>query len=203
MWQNDPDVIYLRDFHINLSEAEVRSLAYWEAILGGSINTSAPLHEIAPERLRLWRFLEPGTERWTARLPYWDKKRKLHVAVREFPGLRAWAVLAMNATDEPVTERLECADLIGRERAFCYRWGPEGAEPADPQRGDWSFLTPQLAPHESALYYLSLEEAPPQDLTLGGARRSPLDRRSRPSEARAAGPDLRPGAGPRRGRRRG
>ena len=86
-WQNDPDVIYLRDFHINLSEAEVRSLACWEAILGGSINTSAPLHEIAPERLRLWRFLEPGEERWTARLPYWDAKCKLRVAVREFPWL--------------------------------------------------------------------------------------------------------------------
>ncbi len=174
-WQNDPDVIYVRDFHINLSDAEVRSLALWEAILGGSINTSAPLHQIAPERLRLWRFLEPGKQRWTARLPYWDARRKLHVAVREFPELGAWAVLAMNSTDEPVTERLECADLIGADRAFCYGWGPEGSE----LLGDWSFLTPQIAPHASALYYLSLEEAPPPaDLTLGGARTFP----ARPAE---------------------
>ena len=167
-------MIYLRDFFIDLNEDEIRSLAYWEAILGGSINTSAPLHQIPPERVRLWRFLEPGAERWTARLPYWDRERKLQVAVREFSELRSWAVLAMNATNEPVTERLECTDLIGRERAFCYLWGPEGSRPADPDGGDRSTLTPQLAPHASALYYLSLEEAPPpKDLTLGGARTLP------------------------------
>ena len=173
-WQNDPDVIYLRNFHIDLNEQEVRSLAFWEAILGGSINTSAPLHMIAPERLRLWRFLEPAKERWTARLPYWDARGKLRVAVREFPELGAFAVLALNATEEPVTERLEFRDLTGQERLYCYNWGPEGATPADPKGGDWSFVTPQLAAHESALYYLSLKEAPPPaDLTLGGARTFP------------------------------
>jgi len=169
-WQNDPDVIYLRDFHINLSESEIRSLAYWQAILGGSINTSAPLHRIAPERLRLWRFLEPSQERWTARLPYWEQKRKLRVAVREFPDLGSWAVLALNPTEEPVAERLKLAGLVGRERAHCYSWGPEGSN----LLGDWSFVTPQLAPHESILYYLSANGAPPPaDLTLGGARTLP------------------------------
>jgi len=173
-WQNDPDVIYLRDFHINLNESEVRSLAYWQGILGGSINTSAPLHQIAPERLRLWRFLEPSKEHWTARLPYWEQKRKLRVAVREFPDPGTFAVLALNPTEEPVTERLEVRDLTGRERLYCYHWGPEGATAADPSGGDWSFVTPQLAPHESALYYLSTEGArPPADLTLGGARTLP------------------------------
>ena len=69
-WQNDSDVVMLRDFHIHLDGKEIRSLALWQGILGGVINTSAPLHEIAPDRLALWRFLQPGNLRWTATLPY-------------------------------------------------------------------------------------------------------------------------------------
>lgn len=169
LWQNDPDVIYLRDFYTHLSEEETRALALWQGILGGSINTSEPLHEIAPERLRLWRFLRPAEEPWTASLPYWGRERKLRVAVRHYPEQDAWAVLAFNPNEEPVTERLEFADLTGTERLYCYRWGPEGAELLS-EGGDWSFVTPQLPPHAAVLYYLSTTEAPPPDgLTLGGA----------------------------------
>jgi len=169
LWQNDTDVIYLRDFHTHLSEQETRALALWQGILGASINTSAPLHEIAPDRLRLWRFLQPAEESWTAELPYWGHEGKLRVAVRRYPQHDAWAVVALNPTDQQVTERLEFADLAGVERLFCYRWGPEGADLLS-EGGDWSFVTPQLPPHAAELYYLTPTETPPPDgLTLGGA----------------------------------
>ena len=164
-WQNDPDAIMLRDRYIWLTAEEVRSLALWQGILGGVINTSAPLHEIPPDRLALWRFLEPGDAPWTARLPYLGRTRKLLVAVREFPGLDAWAVLAVNPTDEPQTEVIPLADAIGLHEAHCFGWGPKECEPM----GVRSRLVPELAPHSCRLYYVATEETGPTDeLTLGG-----------------------------------
>ena len=165
-WQNDPDVLYLRDFHTHLSDAETMAIALWDGILGGSVNTSAPLHRLSPERLRLWRFLKPADRHATARAPYWASRRRLLVLVRDYPDLDSAAVLALNPTDGPLTEQMTVAELVGRERAFCHLWGPDGATPLG-RRAD---LAPQLAGHAAVLYYLSPgEEPPPADLTLGGA----------------------------------
>jgi len=35
--QNDPDVLYLRERHIEYSETEIRTLAFWNSITGGSV----------------------------------------------------------------------------------------------------------------------------------------------------------------------
>ncbi len=164
-WQNDPDAIMLRDFHIHLSPQEVRSLALWQGILGGVVNTSCPLHEIAPDRLRLWRFLEPGAEPGAARIPYWGQERKLRVAVRTLAERCAWALLALNTSDEPQTEVIRLGDALDQDELYAYRWGPEGYEAL----GRASQLVPELPAHEAALYYLSSEERPPAGLTLGGA----------------------------------
>ena len=86
--------------------------------------------------------------------------------VRDYPDLDSAAVLALNPTDGPLTEQMTVAELVGRERAFCHLWGPDGATPLG-RRAD---LAPQLAGHAAVLYYLSPgEEPPPADLTLGGA----------------------------------
>ena len=58
-WQNDPDAVLLRDFHIQLTEREIVSLALWQGMLGGVVCTSDPLHELSEERLALWQFLHP------------------------------------------------------------------------------------------------------------------------------------------------
>jgi len=164
-WQNDPDVLYLRDWHIRLSEEEVRSIALWDGIMGGSINTSDRFHKLRPDRLALWRFLQPGPERWTARLPYWTGGRKLRVAVRAYRDAGPWAVLALNPAAEPVTERLAMAELIGLDKAHCCAWSHEGSQPL----GELDALLPQIAPHASALYYVARSPAPPpKGMTLGG-----------------------------------
>jgi hypothetical protein len=163
-WQNDPDAILLRDFHIDLTETEVTSLALWQGILGGVINTSDPLHEIAPRRLALWRFLRPGPEKWAATLPYFGRSRRLLVAARALPG-GATAALAFNTSDERVTERLSVEDLTGAAERAAWRWSPGGASAL----GRRTALYPELAAHESALYYLSPDAPPPAALSLGGA----------------------------------
>ncbi len=60
LWQNDPDAVLLRDFHIHMNGSELESLALLQAVSGGAIYTSDPLHELPSDRLELFRMLAPG-----------------------------------------------------------------------------------------------------------------------------------------------
>lgn len=166
-WQNDPDAILVRDRHVHLTPTEVRSLALWQGILGGVVCTSDPLHQVAPDRLALWRFLEPG-EPGTAALPYYATREPLRVAVRRFHDPDAWAVLIFNATEMQLTRSYPLAELTGETSLHAFHWGPEGAEPA----GQVESLLLTLPPHDATLYYLTATPTPPPPgLTLGGAGR--------------------------------
>ena len=59
-YQNDPDAVMLRNFHIRLNEKEIISLALYQCLSGGCIYTSDPLNLLPKERLRLWRFIKPS-----------------------------------------------------------------------------------------------------------------------------------------------
>ena len=166
-WQNDPDVTHVREWPSELNEGETYALAYWNGVLGGSVNTSDILPEVPEERLKLWRFLQPQEEPWTAAVPYWSQKSALRVAVRRYEALDAWAVVALNPERREVTRRLPLHELIGQDRVAAYRWWPGGHQAL----GEVDALLPELEGHGAELYYLSAAgEAPPRDLTLGGAR---------------------------------
>ena len=163
--QNDPDVLMLREFHTHLSDEEVRSLALWQGVLGGVVNTSTPLHEISPDRQHLWRFVVPQGARWTAVMPYWGQSRNLQVAVRAFELDQTWAVLVLNSTDVLQREEMLLSDLVGMSRATVYEWLPSYVK----RLGRLSVLAPDLQRHASVLYYVSAQDAaPPPSLTLGG-----------------------------------
>ena len=73
-WQNDPDAVFLRDFHIHLKPHQVEALAILQAMSGGVITTSDPVHELSAERQNLLRLIRPrGLVR--SRFPYWQDKR--------------------------------------------------------------------------------------------------------------------------------
>lgn len=73
-WQNDPDAVFLRDFHIHLKPHQVEALAILQAMSGGVITTSDPVHELSAERQALLRLICPsGLVR--SRFPYWQDKR--------------------------------------------------------------------------------------------------------------------------------
>lgn len=166
-WQNDPDVTYVRNVFTRMSDAETRSLAYWNGILGGSVNTSDDLANVPAERLALWRFLEPGPRRANARLPYWGGDRRFLVAVREYKGTRGAGLLVLNPCDERHTEYLMVSELTGARKAHVFTWGPDGSHAI----GEAQQITVTLEPHESRLFYLSATGGgPPRTLTLGGAR---------------------------------
>ena len=164
-WQNDPDAILVRDFHISMNEQEEVAFALWQAILGGVVNTSDPVHLISADRLQLLRFLRPGTEKTTARICYWGQNRALRIAVREYPSLKAHAVLVLNPTDAAMAQRLPLAELVGRNRAGVFAWSHKGATPL----GQQDYLLPELPAHSATLYFLSdTNTPPPADMTLGG-----------------------------------
>jgi len=166
-WHNDPDAILLRNFHIHLSDREIKSLALWQGILGGVVCTSAPFHEIAKQRLDLWNFLRPGNSPRSACLPFLGQERKLLVAARQHEKRKAWALLVFNPGEDSVTEAVALKDAVGKESATVFQWTWDG--PAVPI-GQRDILFPDLAPHDSILYYISeTGEGPSPTLTLGGA----------------------------------
>lgn len=71
-YQTDSDAVMLRDFHIRLSDQEIKSLAMLSAVSGSCIYTSDPLHKISPGRAELFRFIQPDIRRKPA-LPYLTK----------------------------------------------------------------------------------------------------------------------------------
>jgi hypothetical protein len=170
-WQNDPDVLYLRDHYIHHSPAEIQTVAYIDGITGGSVNTSDRIPEVSPERQALWQFLRPSTKPDTARMPYWGRSADSHrllVFVREYPETKGFGLLVANARHESYTDVYLMADLIGLHTGCVFTWGPGGhAE----DLGKKTEMTVRLEPHHSALYYISPDgKRPPEDLTLGGAR---------------------------------
>ena len=156
-WANDPDVIFLRDQDADLDATEVRSLALWSAMLGGTLTISDFFDELPPERLALWHFIHPhGRALDPARLPFWtDPQQRLYIAVRDFPAAGGHAVLVLNPLDTEEGATFAVRDLIGRESAVFMRWNPAEQEPS----AAFSELSVKLLPHGHALYWIG--DCPP------------------------------------------
>lgn len=167
LWQNDPDVVFVRNWHLDFTDDEFRSLAAFAGVLGHSVNTSDEIGDLPPERLAWWRWLRPSDEPWTARLPFYARKFPLRVAVRDYRDANGQAVFALNDTHAPVATVLRIADVTGQESAAVYRWSPKGAE----LMGTVDRLVIELETHASELLFVSRDGAPPPaDLNLGGSR---------------------------------
>jgi hypothetical protein len=161
----DPDVLYVRDYKSELTEDEVYSISLWDGMLGGSVNTSDRFDRVRPERLKLWRFVQPTREHRIAKLPFWANKRDFYVAVREYG--RAWGVLFVNDKQRIIEEEYGVEELVGRGQAYCYKWLPGKSL----RVGAVSQLKVELRPHESVLYYLAVDdEGPAPDMAISGIK---------------------------------
>ena len=58
-WQNDPDAMIIRDFDTFLTDPEVRSLVLMQALSGGAVSTSDPVHLMSESRKELLRSSSP------------------------------------------------------------------------------------------------------------------------------------------------
>lgn len=164
-WQNDPDVLYLREFSTFLSRDQKESLALLAALSGGSLNTSDPIHELGPEGRQLWDFLEPTGQHFVGGVPDWERQvdTSFPTPLKRLTRIDSrgnLTLLLFNASTEPRTECVSFAEsgLPGKSRAFV--WSASGATPlADGQPTDQIVL--RLAPHQSRLLYLSRDGSPP------------------------------------------
>lgn len=152
-WQNDPDSVLLRDFAIHLKPHEIRSLALLQALSGGAVTTSDPIHRISDERLKLLHFITPR-EKVCPQLPYFGKERQdivlLHILKQ------GNLLFAMNPTDRPLTVVYHFGELF-QEREWYVR--PYGSNMTE--KREW--YTATLNPHDSVLLFLTrqpLEQVP-------------------------------------------
>ncbi len=157
LWQNDPDVLYLRDYSLSLSERERQSIALWDGMLGGTLTTSCRFHTLSDEALRMWRFLRPGDNHQSARLPLWANQDSMLVAVRDYAEWNSKAVLFVNPTERKLERIYALQAIVGMAKGFCFRWLPFQSE----AMGEQEHLNIHLEPHESLLIYISPENVPP------------------------------------------
>ena len=164
-WQNDPDVIFLRDYKTEFTKEEQKSLALWTGFMGGSTGISDNFKIMESDKLQIWRFLEPPKRPQSALLPFWGSKVINKVAIRKIKKENTWALLVLNDTDQVVSETYSVFDLTGQKEAWVFYWEPGFSIGL----GKASRIATVLSSHESKIYYISEEkENPALNLTLGG-----------------------------------
>jgi len=109
-WQNDPDAVLLRDFHIHLKPHQIEALALLQAMSGGVITTSDPIHAILPDRQRLLGLIRPD-DFVHPEYPFWAEAREEKVLVAK---LRQGAVVYFfNPTGRDLTVPCDWDRLLG------------------------------------------------------------------------------------------
>ncbi len=156
LWQNDPDVLLIRDFHSDLTDDEVTSLALWQSILGGMVATSDPLHEISADRLALWDFVRPPSNTSIASFPRANQPDRPLTALRELSS-GDQVILLFNTANHPVCDRLTLEALGLEGPRFVFRRTPTSST----RVGHLKELIVELRPHEAGVYHLSVRDAIP------------------------------------------
>lgn len=152
-WQNDPDSVLLRDFDLYLKPHEIRSLAFLQALSGGVITTSDPVHKLGKDRTELLRFITPK-EKVSPVFPYLTENRADVVLFHRLE--QGNLFYALNPTDQDLTVVYSFKELFGEEAWYVYAYGS-----GDFQKKTW--YTTVLKPHDSILLFLSakpFEHAP-------------------------------------------
>ena len=167
-WQNDPDSVLLRDFDIFLKPRETEALALLQALSGGVVTTSDPLHLLSSERRALLNFIKPD-RRMQPSLPYFGRNRKDLVLTCSLP--HGKLLYTLNCSDEPLTVLYPFGELFsGNAEAapetgwYVLQWknpvlsDPDAAGPISPDtQVRQTMLAFTLQPHEGRLSFLTSE----------------------------------------------
>jgi hypothetical protein len=165
LWQTDPDVLYLNSFKTELTNEECTTLALFDGILGGVINTSDRFHNMSSENQKLWRFIQPGKIHSAVSTPYWDRSNSIKVLVRDHDGNNG-AILFTNDSDSLVSKTFLMSQLVSNKQKYMYQWQP-GKSTFEGLKKE---IDVKLLPHNSILYYYSDEQkGPANNLGLYGS----------------------------------
>ena len=146
-WQNDPDAMLLRDFDVFLKPEEEESLALLQAVSGGVVTTSDPLHRLSEEKQKFFGFLKPGIEHRTPVFPYLGKNREDLVLTHRLE--QGNLLFVMNPSEREMIQIYSLEELFSKGRWFVRRW--HDAPSSEPE----SSIIVRLKPHESALFFLT------------------------------------------------
>ncbi len=152
-WQNDPDSVLLRDFDLYLKPHEVTSLALLQALSGGVVTTSDPIHKLSNERFELLRFITPR-KKIRPLFPYLTQKRDDIVLIHQLE--QGNMLYTMNTSDKPITVFYNFSEFFGAKQWYTYQYG-------NGDMGKCTYYTTNLMPHECALLFLTekpLEHTP-------------------------------------------
>ena len=164
-WQNYPGAINLSEKNNSITKEVHKSIALWNGIIGGAVGFTEELIKLTTENLNTIRFSEPSKRQKNAYFPFWPNKNELKIAVRVYKKHRAWGVLFVNDSEIPVRKSYFITDLIEEEKAFIFDWKFDSKI----FLGELNELEIELQPFQSSLLYFSEKnEAPPNNLTLGG-----------------------------------
>jgi hypothetical protein len=163
-WQNDPDAMILREKYNRMDYSEAKSMILWIGMLGGMINTSDLFHDIPKERLDLFRFIEPSKTPNSSLIPFIDKNEKVEVIIRKYQTLNSFAILFVNRSNEAFVGEYELSRMINIDKANAFLWDVKSTE----KLGVIGKLKLNLKPHESTLFYISVDGKSPGNMTLGG-----------------------------------
>ena len=117
-WQNDPDAVMLRDFHIHLKPEQIEALAILEAMSGGVIYTSDPVHLMGQDRRDLLNFIRPDGLH-DAEWPFWGDMREEIVVIQRLKSRTM--VFLFNKTNHPITGVYDWKKLLGEDIKFLFR----------------------------------------------------------------------------------
>lgn len=146
-WQNDPDSVLLRDFDIFLKPHEIRSLALLQALSGGAVTTSDPVHRIGQDRKDLLSFIMPKTKA-CPEFPYLTEDREDVVLIHRLK--KGNLLYALNPSEKPLTVIYYFEELFGEKEWHVLEYGK-----STPEKN--SFYITTLKPHDSVLLFLTKE----------------------------------------------
>jgi alpha-galactosidase len=157
-WQNDPDAMLLRNFHTALTDEETESLVLLQAVSGGMMYTSDPVHEMSEERKALLRFVMPKNK-VKPELPFLQDPRKEIVMVHQWEQEGKALVFVFNPTEETVVEHYSLRQLTGQEAAYVREW-KTGECNEDKVRD----LLVRIPAHGCKLYFVCSADKPKQKI---------------------------------------
>lgn len=149
LWQIDPDCILLREQFHYLTELEVEALAIYAGMSSGLIMTSDALHELSPERIRLFKLLlnfnEAGCE-----LPLLGRSKTDPVSVQVRRKGDQATVFILNTSDYPVQRTYPLERLNLPQPLYAFEWTTQQIydEPL-------THLNVSLLAHQGMLWFLA------------------------------------------------
>ncbi len=151
LWQNDPDVLYLRDTDSKFTSEEKYSVALFDGFTGGVVDTSDRFNILDEQSLRLWQMLKPGVTHLTATPLEWDQPDGILKMTRTLSETLL-AYFAVNTSAKEDSLHFDPYAITGWSQVYLYIFVPGTGFRPSPASTDQML---KLKPHGSVLLYVS------------------------------------------------